>query len=58
MCTIGYITFYCGCRKPDPYTLCRCEYAKLKGLACPDFQISEDPALSCTMDLIACMAHS
>ncbi|KAK4130610.1 hypothetical protein BT67DRAFT_445541 [Trichocladium antarcticum] len=58
MCTIGHNTFSCGCRKPDPATLTRCEYAKLKGRACPDFQTSKDAARSRAFPLMACMRHS
>lgn len=57
MCTIGYNRHACGCSRPNPYSLRLCEYAKLKGTECPDFQISEDSSLSKTCDL-ACTAHS
>jgi hypothetical protein len=58
MCTIGYNRFTCGCALPNPATLRHCEYAKLKGQACPDFQVTEDAGASKTYDLMACMAHS
>ncbi|KAK4244711.1 hypothetical protein C7999DRAFT_17058 [Corynascus novoguineensis] len=58
MCTIGYTTFTCGCTKPNPVTFKRCEYAKLKGHICPDFQISENTIRSYTDTLKACMRHS
>ncbi|GAB1317725.1 hypothetical protein MFIFM68171_07935 [Madurella fahalii] len=58
MCTVGYNIFNCGCRREIPGTLTPCEYAKLKGHICPDFQISEDPSKSKKFDLLACMKHS
>jgi hypothetical protein len=58
MCTIGYNTFCCGCRTPNASTFQKCEYALLKGLICPEFQISEDTSQSKSVDLMACMAHS
>jgi hypothetical protein len=60
MCTIGYNRFtLCGCTLPNPRTLVKCEWAKLKGrgYVCPDFQISEDTRQSRTVHL-RCMAHS
>lgn len=58
MCTVGFNHFSCGCSTPIPWTLQRCEWAKLKGRTCPDFQISEDPARSRVRRVLACMAHS
>jgi hypothetical protein len=55
MCTVGYTRFPCGCSHPDPATLTRCEWAKLKGHVCPDFQISEDKSKSTTAE-ISCSA--
>ncbi|KAL2255233.1 hypothetical protein VTK26DRAFT_3818 [Humicola hyalothermophila] len=46
MCTVGFATFSCGCRKAIAHTLRLCEYARLKGMACPDFQVVEDPSES------------
>ncbi|KXX78662.1 hypothetical protein MMYC01_202568 [Madurella mycetomatis] len=53
MCTVAYNIFNCGCRSEIADTLTPCEYAKLKGHICPDFQISEDPLKSKTFDLLA-----
>ncbi|KAK4154249.1 hypothetical protein C8A00DRAFT_14612 [Chaetomidium leptoderma] len=58
MCSTGYNHFSCGCAVPIDSTLQQCEYAKIKGQACPSFQCTEDTSSSKTFDLMACMAHS
>ena len=56
MCTIGYNRYTCGCTRANLYSLRLCEYAKLKGIECPDFQTDEDSSLSKKYDM-ACPAH-
>jgi hypothetical protein len=52
MCKAGYTHFPCGprCSRPDPSTLTQCEWAKLKGHVCPDFQVDEDKTKSTTVE--------
>ncbi|KAG7293934.1 hypothetical protein NEMBOFW57_003995 [Staphylotrichum longicolle] len=57
MCTTGYNRFTCGCALPNPLTFHPCEYAKLKGVACPNFQISEDASRSWTYTIMTCWQY-
>ncbi|KAK0649040.1 hypothetical protein B0T16DRAFT_491749 [Cercophora newfieldiana] len=45
MCKAGFATFACGHCIAIDYTRTLCEYARLKGIACPDFQTDKDYAL-------------
>jgi len=54
MCFQTVNEFDCGCVKPVDGTIRPCEYAKLKGMPCPDFQISADPATSKEL-MLTCM---
>ncbi|KAH6615771.1 hypothetical protein B0J18DRAFT_438184 [Chaetomium sp. MPI-SDFR-AT-0129] len=58
MCTTGYNHFTCGCAWPAADTLQFCEYAKLKGIVCPDFQIDEDCARSRSWRFLVCLEHA
>ncbi len=56
MCTAGFNHFgTCGHSTPDHESLTHCEYAKISGRTCPDFQISEDYSESRSFDMLACM---
>jgi hypothetical protein len=59
MCTLSYMRFTCGCSRPIPGTLRKCEWASLKGCGyvCPDFQIGEDRSKS-RESAQRCLAHS
>jgi len=56
MCDVVKVVFACGCEKMlDPEaTPVRCEYAKLKGIDCPSFQLTE----SVRRSELNCLPHS
>jgi len=54
----AFNTFACGCRKPNLHTLRLCEWAKLKGIECPEFMITEDCTNRKIYDLLRCVEHS
>ena len=58
MCSAGYNTFACGCSRPREETRVLCEYARLAGRGCADFQTDKISSKSKTFDMTNCMEHS